>query len=114
MALQVVVKTVKEKREREGSDLEKQLIKYLKNFSILDLIGAANIVGAKEPELTNDAEDDFINFMAEIIEKFCRLPRKERKAFLKMAKHISEDNAIEFKKQGLPSNGAISHRIEVK
>lgn len=94
--------------------MEKQLIKYLKNFSILDLIGAANIVGAKEPELTNDAEEDFINFMAAIIEKFCGLPRKERKAFLKMAKHISEYNAIEFKKQGLPSNGAISHRIEVK
>lgn len=94
--------------------MEKQLIKYLKNFSILDLIGAANIVGAKEPELTDNAEEDFINFMAEIINKFCGLPRKERKAFLKMAKHISEDNAIEFKKQGLPSNGAISHRIEVK
>lgn len=77
-------------------------------MSLLDLIGLANIVGAKEPPLNeSNSEETFINFVTNIVEGFSKLPRKEKKQFIKMAEQIAADNKIEFAKQGLSSNGAM-------
>lgn len=65
-------------------------------------------MGAKEPPLNeNNSEETFFNFVANIVEGFSKLPRKEKKQFIKMAEQIAADNKIEFAKQGLSSNGAM-------
>lgn len=75
--------------------MEKKLIEYIKDFELVDLLGFARIVGAKEQE-------DFEDFVVEVVEKYLELPRRDRKNLLKMAKQISENNKEydELKAQG--------------
>ena len=62
-----------------------QLLKYVKTFEIVDLLGFANIVGAEEKE-------DFDDFMVEICVGFSKQDRKKRRQLLKLAKDVSRNN----------------------
>lgn len=75
--------------------MEKKLIGYIKDFELVDLLGFARIVGAEEQE-------DFEDFVVEVVEKYLELPRKDRRNLLKIAKQISENNREydELKAQG--------------
>lgn len=70
--------------------MEKKLIEYFKNFQLTDLLGFGNILGVKE-------EDNFENYVTNIVASFLKESRKKRKALLKLAKDISETN-LEFDK----------------
>lgn len=65
--------------------MEKKLIEYIKDFQLVDLFGFARIVGAQEQE-------DFEDYVTEVIMKYLELPRKDRRNLLKIAKQISENN----------------------
>lgn len=65
--------------------MEKKLIRYFKDFQLVDLIGFARIVGAVEKE-------DFEDYVVDIVVKFNELPRKDKKNLLKIAKQVSENN----------------------
>jgi hypothetical protein len=65
--------------------MEKKLIEYIKDFQLVDLFGFARIVGAQEQE-------NFEDYVTEVIMKYLELPRKDRKNLLKIAKQISENN----------------------
>lgn len=65
--------------------MEKKLIEYIKDFQLVDLFGFARIVGAQEQE-------DFEDYVTEVVMKYLELPRKDRKNLLKIAKQISENN----------------------
>lgn len=75
--------------------MEKKLIGYIKDFELVDLLGFARIVGAEEQE-------NFEDFVVEVVEKYLELPRKDRRNLLKIAKQISENNREydELKAQG--------------
>ena len=70
--------------------MEKKIIKYFENFQLIDLLGFGNILGIKE-------NDNFEEYVTEIILAFLQQDRKKRKALLKLAKDISENN-INFDK----------------
>ena len=65
--------------------MEKKLIEYIKDFQLVDLFGFARIVGAQEQE-------DFEDYVTEVVMKYLELPRKDRKNLLKIAKQVSENN----------------------
>lgn len=65
--------------------MEKKIIKYFENFQLIDLLGFGNILGVKE-------NDNFEEYVTEIILAFLQQDRKKRKALLKLAKDISENN----------------------
>lgn len=65
--------------------MEKKLIEYIKDFQLVDLFGFARIVGAQEQE-------NFEDYVVEVVMKYLELPRKDRKNLLKIAKQISENN----------------------
>lgn len=81
--------------------MEKKLIGYIKNFQLSDLLGFARIVGAEETE-------DFEDFVTEVVMKFLKMPRKDRKNLLKLAKQVSENNLEynELKAQGKINDAA--------
>ena len=81
--------------------MEKELIGYIKNFQLSDLLGFARIVGAEETE-------DFEDFVTEVVMKFLEMPRKDRKNLLKLAKQVSENNLEynELKAQGKINDAA--------
>ena len=70
--------------------MEKKLIEYFKNFQLIDLLGFGNILGIKE-------ENNFENYVTNIVVAFSEQNRKKKKALLKLAKDISEAN-IDFDK----------------
>ena len=65
--------------------MEKKLIEYIKDFQLVDLLGFARIVGAQEQE-------DFEDYVTEVVMKYLELPRKDRRNLLKIAKQVSENN----------------------
>ena len=65
--------------------MEKKLIEYIKDFQLVDLFGFARIVGVQEQE-------DFEDYVTEVIMKYLELPRKDRRNLLKIAKQVSENN----------------------
>lgn len=65
--------------------MEKKLIEYIKDFQLVDLFGFARIVGAQEQE-------DFEDYVTEVVRKYLELPRKDKRNLLKIAKQISENN----------------------
>ena len=81
--------------------MEKELIGYIKNFQLSDLLGFARIVGAEETK-------DFEDFVTEVVMKFLEMPRKDRKNLLKLAKQVSENNLEydELKAQGKINDAA--------
>ena len=48
--------------------MEKELIGYIKNFQLSDLLGFARIVGAEETK-------DFEDFVTEVVMKFLEMPK---------------------------------------
>lgn len=65
--------------------MEEKLIKYLTTFQISDLIGFAAILQVQE-------EEDFNEYIVNIVEAFAAKNRKIRKKLLKLAKDISLNN----------------------
>ena len=65
--------------------MEEKLIKYLTTFQLSDLIGFAAILQAQE-------EEDFYEYIVNIVEAFAVKNRKIRKKLLKLAKDISLNN----------------------
>lgn len=65
--------------------MEEKLIKYLTTFQLSDLIGFAAILQVQE-------EEDFNEYIVNIVEAFTAKNRKIRKEFLKLAKDISLNN----------------------
>ena len=65
--------------------MEEKLIKYLTTFQLSDLIGFAAILQVQE-------EEDFYEYIVNIVEAFAVKNRKIRKKLLKLAKDISLNN----------------------
>ena len=65
--------------------MEEKLIKYLTTFQLSDLIGFAAILQVQE-------EEDFYEYIVNIVEAFVAKNRKIRKELLKLAKDISLNN----------------------
>jgi hypothetical protein len=65
--------------------MEEKLIKYLTTFQFSDLIGFAAILQVQE-------EEDFNEYIVNIVEAFVAKNRKIRKELLKLAKDISLNN----------------------
>lgn len=65
--------------------MEEKLIKYLTTFQLSDLIGFAAILQIQE-------EEDFNEYIVNIVEAFAAKNRKIRKELLKLAKDISLNN----------------------
>ena len=65
--------------------MEEKLIKYLTTFQLSDLIGFAAILQVQE-------EEDFNEYIVNIVEAFAAKNRKIRKKLLKLAKDISLNN----------------------
>ena len=65
--------------------MEEKLIKYLTTFQLSDLIGFAAILQVQE-------EEDFNEYIVNIVDAFAAKNRKIRKELLKLAKDISLNN----------------------
>ena len=65
--------------------MEEKLIKYLTTFQLSDLIGFAAILQVQE-------EEDFNEYIVNIVEAFAAKNRKIRKELLKLAKDLSLNN----------------------
>ena len=65
--------------------MEEKLIKYLTTFQLSDLIGFAAILQVQE-------EEDFNEYIVNIVEAFAAKNRKIRKELLKLANDISLNN----------------------
>lgn len=65
--------------------MEEKLIKYLTSFQLSDLIGFAAILQVQE-------EEDFNEYIVNIVEAFAAKNRKIRKELLKLARDISLNN----------------------
>lgn len=65
--------------------MEEKLIKYLTTFQLSDLIGFAAILQVQE-------EEDFNEYIVNIVEAFTAKNRKIRKELLKLAKDINLNN----------------------
>lgn len=65
--------------------MEKKLIKYIKKFQLIDLLGFGNILQVEE---TNDFE----SYLTNIIIAFLQQKRKKRKQLLKLAEDIAANN----------------------
>ena len=65
--------------------MEEKLVKYLTTFQLSDLIGFAAILQVQE-------EEDFNEYIVNIVEAFAAKNRKIRKELLKLAKDISLNN----------------------
>lgn len=65
--------------------LEKKLVKYFKDFQLVDLLGFAAILGVKEKE-------DFVEFVTDIVEAYSKRPYKEKISMLKLAKDVAGNN----------------------
>ena len=65
--------------------MEEKLIKYLTTFQLSDLIGFSAILQVQE-------EEDFNEYIVNIVEAFAAKNRKIRKELLKLAKDISLNN----------------------
>lgn len=65
--------------------MEEKLIKYLTTFQLSDLIGFAAILQVQE-------EEDFYEYIVNIVEAFAVKNKKIRKKLLKLAKDTSLNN----------------------
>ena len=65
--------------------MEEKLIKYLTTFQLSDLLGFAAILQVQE-------EEDFNEYIVNIVEAFAAKNRKIREELLKLAKDISLNN----------------------
>lgn len=65
--------------------MEKELIKYIEEFQLIDLLGFGNILGVEEC-------DSFEDYVINIVVKFSKENRKKRKQLLQLAKDIVGNN----------------------
>lgn len=64
---------------------EKKLIEYMKHFQLLDLLAFGKMLDVEE-------EDDFDEYMVNIIAAFSEKNRRDRRKLLKLARLIKENN----------------------
>lgn len=64
---------------------EKKLIEYMKHFQLLDLLAFGKMLDVQE-------EDDFDEYMVNIIAAFSEKNRGDRRKLLKLARLIKENN----------------------
>lgn len=65
--------------------MEKELINYIKEFQLIDLIGFGRILGVEE-------EDNFEDYLTNIVIAFLNQKRRKRKQLLQLAKDIAGNN----------------------
>lgn len=65
--------------------MEKELIRYMRDFQLTDLLGFGNILRVQEV-------DDFEEYVTNIVVSFSKEKRKKRKQLLQLAKDIAGNN----------------------
>lgn len=70
--------------------LEKKLVKYIKDFELVDLLGFGTLLGVKEQE-------NFIDYVTEIVYAYSTVPLNKKLSYLRLAKDIAANN-IEYDK----------------
>lgn len=78
--------------------MEKKLIELFGDFQLVDLLGFANILQVKE-------EDDFTEFLTNVVEAFSKKNRKEKRQLLKLAKQVAAENRSALKAEGEKNGG---------
>ena len=63
----------------------KKLLKYFSRMQFTDILAFGNILGVKE-------EDQFEEYVTNILEAFSKMPAVKRRSLLKLGKDVSEAN----------------------
>lgn len=63
----------------------KKLLKYFSRMQFTDILAFGNILGIKE-------EDQFDEYVTNILEAFSKMPSTKRRSLLKLGKDVSEAN----------------------
>ena len=63
----------------------KKLLKYFSRMQFTDILAFGNILGIKE-------EDQFEEYVTNILEAFSKMPSTKRRSLLKLGKDVSEAN----------------------
>ena len=63
----------------------KKLLKYFSRMQFTDILAFGNILGVKE-------EDQFEEYVTNILEAFSKMPAAKRRSLLKLGKDVSEAN----------------------
>lgn len=74
-----------EKQNLDQNRQIKRLLKYFESFQFTDLLGFAKILEVEEQE-------DFVEFIVNIVDSFQKQDKKKRKELIKLAKDVSEFN----------------------
>lgn len=74
-----------EKQNLDQNRQIKRLLKYFESFQFTDLLGFAKILEVEEQE-------DFIEFIVNIVDSFQKQDKKKQKELIKLAKDVSEFN----------------------
>ena len=74
-----------EKQNLDQNRQIKRLLKYFESFQFTDLLGFAKI-------LEVDEQEDFVEFIVNIVDSFQKQDKKKRKELIKLAKDVSEFN----------------------
>ena len=74
-----------EKQNLDQNRQIKRLLKYFESFQFTDLLGFAKILEVEEQE-------DFVEFIVNIIDSFQKQDKKKQKELIKLAKDVSEFN----------------------
>lgn len=74
-----------EKQNLDQNRQIKRLLKYFESFQFTDLLGFAKILEVEEQE-------DFVEFIVNIIDSFQKQDKKKRRELIKLAKDVSEFN----------------------
>ena len=74
-----------EKQNLDQNRQIKRLLKYFESFQFTDLLGFAKILEVEEQE-------DFVEFIVNIVDSFQKQDNKKRKELIKLAKDVSEFN----------------------
>lgn len=62
-----------------------KMLEYFQKMTFTDILGFGNILGVKE-------EEDFADYVTNILEAFSLQPRKKRKQLVKLAKEVAGAN----------------------
>ena len=68
-----------------GKSMEEQFMDCIKNFQLTDLLGFAKLLKVKE-------EDDFEEFIVNLVAAFGSMNRGNKRKMLKLAKQVSKAN----------------------
>ena len=79
---------------------EAQLMELIKQFKLLDLLGFAKLLQVPE-------NDDFEEFVCEIVYSFSKLDRRHRRELLKLAKNVAKANDDLFR--GSQTNSSLDN-----